>query len=1187
MSKAIDTAHFDKILVVDDATANLQLLTNLLTEHGYTVYPASDGELALEFVQSTLPDLILLDIRMRGMDGYEVCRQLKAAERTRAIPIIFISILEGERDKVKGFQAGAVDYITKPFQPEEVLARVRLHLRLRELTEHLEQTVAERTAKLHDANAQLQIELAERKGAEEALEKERNLLRTLITNMPDYVYVKDRESRFVLANAASLHAFGAATVEELAGKTDFDFLPQEYAEKFYTDEQAIIASGDPLINCEEQSIELHTGRPVWFSTTKVPLRDPHGDVTGIIGVTRDITDRKRVEEALRRERMLIANIMETSPIGITTVDVNGQITFANTQAIKILGLTKAEIVQRTYDSPAWHITDFAGNPFPVEELPFVRVMTTGQAVHDIQHAIEWPDGQRVLLSINAAPLKNEAGQIEGMVAVISDITEHKRAEEALRKSEMELREAQRLGRFGSWDWDAVTDTITWSEEYYHIYGFDPTQRPPGYVEHLQAYTPESAARLDAAVKRNMETGEPYVLDLELARPDGPSRWITARSETKRDASGRIVGLRGTAQDITERKRAEEVLRVSEERYRMAQAIGHVGNWEYNLQTTQFWGSDEAKRIYGFDPEQANFSTDEVENCIPERERVHQALVDLIEAGKPYNLEFEIRPLNSSEPKIITSIAELQRDEHGDPLKVIGVIQDVTTRKRAEEALQRERTLLANIMETSPIGITTVDVNGQITFANAQAIKILGLTKTEIVQRTYDSPAWHITDFAGNPFPVEELPFVRVMTTGQAVHDVQHAIEWPDGQRVLLSINAAPLKNEAGQIEGMVAVISDITERKRAEEDIRKLSRAVEHSPAAIVITNTAGNIEYVNPKFTQITEYSRDEAIGKNPRILKSGETPPEEYQRLWETITHGDVWRGEFHNKKKNDELYWESASISPVIDAQGNITHFVAIKEDITTRKQAEEALRILNEELELRVSQRTAELEAANKELQEFAHIVSHDLKAPLRGISRLTQWLREDYADTLGAQGQEQFDLLGEQVKRMDTLIDGILRYSKAVHGSEREESFDLNTLVSQVIEVLMPPAHITIRLENTLPIVHGDPIQLMQVFQNLLSNAMKFMDKPIGKITVASEDAGDMWIFRIEDNGPGIEPRHHERIFKIFQSGTARDARESTGIGLAVVKKIIELYGGRVWVESTPGHGSRFSFTWPKRTNGED
>ncbi len=169
MSEEITGRHTNKILVVDDTTANLQLLTNLLAAQGYAVYPASDGELALEFVLSTLPDLILLDIRMPGMDGYEVCRRLKADGRTRSIPIIFISILEDEGDKVKGFREGAVDYITKPFQPEEVLARVRNHLHLRELTEHLEQMVAERTEELTITNQRLHQEAAERRLAEEAL----------------------------------------------------------------------------------------------------------------------------------------------------------------------------------------------------------------------------------------------------------------------------------------------------------------------------------------------------------------------------------------------------------------------------------------------------------------------------------------------------------------------------------------------------------------------------------------------------------------------------------------------------------------------------------------------------------------------------------------------------------------------------------------------------------------------------------------------------------------------------------------------------------------------------------------------------------------------------------------------------------------------------------------------------------
>ena len=254
-----------------------------------------------------------------------------------------------------------------------------------------------------------------------------------------------------------------------------------------------------------------------------------------------------------------------------------------------------------------------------------------------------------------------------------------------------------------------------------------------------------------------------------------------------------------------------------------------------------------------------------------------------------------------------------------------------------------------------------------------------------------------------------------------------------------------------------------------------------------------------------------------------------------------------------------------------------------DITERKRVAEALRTLNDDLELRVKQRTAELEAANQELREFAYVVSHDLKAPLRGISQLAQWLQKDYAGVVGAEGQAQFDLLRGQTKRMNLLIDGILRYSRAVHGSEREETVDLNMLVPQVIEMLMPPAQLAIRVEPFLPVIYGDPVRITQVFQNLLSNAVKFMDKPAGAVTVGCEDAGAAWTFRVTDNGPGIDARHHERIFRIFQTHAPAQQTESTGIGLTVVKKIVELYGGRIWLESTPGQGSRFSFTWPKRT----
>ncbi len=251
-----------------------------------------------------------------------------------------------------------------------------------------------------------------------------------------------------------------------------------------------------------------------------------------------------------------------------------------------------------------------------------------------------------------------------------------------------------------------------------------------------------------------------------------------------------------------------------------------------------------------------------------------------------------------------------------------------------------------------------------------------------------------------------------------------------------------------------------------------------------------------------------------------------------------------------------------------------------------------------LEQRVEERTTALERANarlsevnEELEEFAYIVSHDLKAPLRAITQLTYWLSADYADVLDEAGQQKLRLLAGRAKRMHNLIEGILQYSRVGRTQERQRPVNLDKLVREIIENLGPPSHITLTVEGKLPTVIGDPTRLEQVFQNLVGNAIKFMDKPEGRIVIRGEDRGEFWQFSVSDNGPGIEEKHFERIFKIFQTLTPRDGGAdgtgSTGIGLSLVKKIVERQGGRVWLESTPGEGSTFYFTWPKTKKDDD
>lgn len=303
--------------------------------------------------------------------------------------------------------------------------------------------------------------------------------------------------------------------------------------------------------------------------------------------------------------------------------------------------------------------------------------------------------------------------------------------------------------------------------------------------------------------------------------------------------------------------------------------------------------------------------------------------------------------------------------------------------------------------------------------------------------------------------------------------------------------------------------------------------------------------------------------------------------------------------------EERWWSPINSPVFDSSGQLACIIHRVEDVTdyvrARRQqekmaadlaaAEEREQRMEAEVVLRAQelQRANEalrasqeqLQAANRELDDFATIVSHDLKAPLRGVATLARWIESDYADKLDAEGREHLAEMVKRVGRMDRMIDGILHYSRLGRTEEKPEPVALAELVPAVVEDLDPPAHVRIQVMPGLPLVYAEPVLLGQVFQNLIGNAVKHGDKAATEIRVEFADRGHFWEFRVADNGPGIEERHFERVFKIFQTLAPKDRTDSTGVGLALVKRIVERAGGRVWIESRPGEGSTFSFTWPK------
>jgi len=360
--------------------------------------------------------------------------------------------------------------------------------------------------------------------------------------------------------------------------------------------------------------------------------------------------------------------------------------------------------------------------------------------------------------------------------------------------------------------------------------------------------------------------------------------------------------------------------------------------------------------------------------------------------------------------------------------------------------------------------------------------------------------------------------------------------------------------------------------------------AVEQGMVAVLITDAQGRIEYVNPRFTELTGYSSTEALGRTPAFLKSGQEPPEFYARLWATISSGETWKGEFRNRKKDGGLFWEAATIAPIRDREGRIVSYVGIKEDITERRQAQQDLCQLNEELEARVRRRTARLEAANAELDAFSYSVSHDLRAPLRGIDGFSAALEEEFGAQLGPEAQHYLQRIRAGTLRMGQLIDDLLRLSRVSRGPLNRQRLDLGALARGLMAELRqqdPSRTLDFEPEEGLW-AWGDPGLLRSVLENLLGNAWKYTGKqPAARIELCRADLGDGAAgFQVRDNGAGFDMAYAGKLFTAFQRLHGGHEFEGTGIGLALVRRIVGRHGGLVRAEGAVGQGASFSFSLP-------
>ncbi|MBY0449259.1 MAG: PAS domain-containing sensor histidine kinase [Cyanobacteria bacterium] len=395
----------------------------------------------------------------------------------------------------------------------------------------------------------------------------------------------------------------------------------------------------------------------------------------------------------------------------------------------------------------------------------------------------------------------------------------------------------------------------------------------------------------------------------------------------------------------------------------------------------------------------------------------------------------------------------------------------------------------------------------------------------------------------------------------------------------------PGTQSASQLDSNWAFLNHttLTEGQTLPQSVSDLTKALYDiqfaldQSAIVVITDANGVITFVNDKFCDISQYNRAELIGKTHRVVNSGYHSKNFFKHMWHTIQSGHVWKGEIQNQAKDGSLYWVDTTIVPFLDSERKPYQFVAISHDITQKKHIE-----ADRERAIEQAVYTEHLERINRDLDQFAYITSHDLKAPLRGIISLTEWIAEDLESVLTDSTREQMDLLKNRVYRMEQLINGILSYSRVGRIKESKTQVSIHLLLTEVIDSLSPPEGFTIKIQSD-PLIFDTPkIALQQVFSNLISNAIKYHPSPRhGVLDISWKMISKQWAcFRVMDNGNGIPDNATEKVFQMFQTLQPKEDATSTGVGLAIVKKIVEELSGSIQIDTNYKGGAAFEFDWP-------
>ena len=891
-----------------------------------------------------------------------------------------------------------------------------------------------------------------------------------------------------------------------------------------------------------------------------------------------ITQKKNNYRNLYKSRQEFKTTFYSIGDAVIITSNTGNIRNMNPVAEKLTGWSEQEATGKPIEDIFFLLNEETGEK---TENPVRKVIEKGIVVGLANHSVLISkDGAQIPVSDSGAPIFDETGNISGIVLVFRDqINERKQQKylvETKRKMSTLLSNlpgmAYRCLNNRCWTMEFVSKGC-WELTGYHYWEIENNE----VINYGELIFVDDQQMVWNEVQAALDEKKEFQLEYRIITRNGNIKWVWEKGRGVFDDNGEIIAIEGFINDINDRITTEVALKASEHLFQTLAQNATVGIFRTNENGDTVYVNKAWCELTEMDPNSA-YGSGWLNQVHPD---------DRESLTKEWNRANIVQEISKAEYRFIHSDGSIvwvkgqatpEFSEDGNLLGYIGTITDITENKLASEILKNTNILLRTIIDNIPDAVYMKDLDGKKVLANKADVKNCGAEfEEEIIGKT---------DF--EMFPNEIAAGFwkddqQVLKSGvPVINREERLINNPDEQKWLLT-SKIPFKDKNGKLIGLIGIGHDITRMKRDEEEMLKLTKAIAQAPVSIVITNPLGKIEYVNPKFSETTGYTFEETMGKNPRILKSGYQSKLFYTNLWHTILAGKDWHGELLNKKKDGELYWENAIISPILNENGEIIYFVAVNEDITEKKKILEEL--------INAKERAEE---SDRLKSSFLANMSHEIRTPLNSILGFSNFLTGEF-DLTDEEKQEYNGIINRSADSLLQIINDIIDISSLETGQLK--TFIKPLAVNEILKSLylvfskkldeLNKSHIILTLENSEPVsVMADENRLVQVFTNLLNNSAKFTTRGEIRFGIEKMDRKKV-VFFVSDTGIGIAPEMHNTVFERFRQVEQEKNRTfgGNGLGLAIVKNLIELMGGKIWLKSEPGKGSTFRF-WLKKVDND-